>query len=83
MRRAVYALLAVSMFGLGVGHASAAPYDSNVFANQYPVATGRDVTATAVDLVNSRCHRRRVAGTRVVLPPRTSGCVYWIFTDFL
>lgn len=66
MRRAARALLAVSMFGLGVGHASATPYDSNVFANQSPVATGRDVTATAVDLVNSRFRHRRVTEPGVI-----------------
>ena len=66
MRRAALALLAVSMFSLGAGHACAAPYDSNVFADQYPVATGRDVTATAVDLVNSRFRHRRVIGPGVI-----------------
>jgi hypothetical protein len=66
MRRAALALVAVSMFSLGAGHACAAPYDSNVFANQDPVATGRDVTATAVDLVNSRFYRRRVTGPGVI-----------------
>ena len=73
MRRAVYALLAVSMFGLGAGHASAAPYDGNVFAYQHPVATGRDVTATAVDLVNSRFRRQRVMAPGVIWQRRHPG----------
>ena len=76
MRRAVLALLAVSMFGLGVGQACAAPYDSNVFANEYPVATGREVTATAVDLVNSRFRHRRVTGPGVIWQRRHPGWWY-------
>jgi hypothetical protein len=40
-------------------------YDSYVFAYEYPVYTGRTVTATAVELVNSRFRHRRVAGPGV------------------
>ena len=40
-------------------------YDSYVFACQYPVYTGRQVTAVAVELSNSRFRHRRVAGPGV------------------
>lgn len=40
-------------------------YDS-YFAYEYPVYAGRDVTAIAVDLVNSRFRHRRVTGPGVV-----------------
>ena len=40
-------------------------YDSYVFAYQYPVYTGGQVTAVAVDLSNSRFRHRRVAGPGV------------------
>lgn len=41
-------------------------YDSYAFAYEYPVYTGGNVTATAVDLVNDRFRRRRVVGPAVV-----------------
>ena len=40
-------------------------YDSYVFAYQYPIYTGRQVTATAVELFNSRFRQRRVVGPGV------------------
>jgi len=36
------------------------------FAYEYPVYTGGDVTATAVDLVNGRFRHRRVVGPAVI-----------------
>ncbi|WP_156918303.1 hypothetical protein [Bradyrhizobium sp. Cp5.3] len=41
-------------------------YDSYAFAYEYPVYTGSNVTAIAVDLVNSRFRHRRVVGPGVV-----------------
>ena len=40
-------------------------YDSYAFAYQYPVYTGGQVTAIAVDLANYRFRHRRVAGPGV------------------
>lgn len=40
-------------------------YDSYVFAYEYPVYTGRTVTAVAVELGNSRFRHRRVTGPGV------------------
>jgi len=77
MKRAVRVLLAVSMLGLGIGHANAAPYDSIVFANQYPVYTGSDVGAVAVDFVNSRFVYRPVVGPGVIY--RRSHYPWWYY----
>lgn len=40
-------------------------YDSYVFSYQYPVYTGRQVTAIAVDMSTSRFRHRRVTGPGV------------------
>ena len=40
-------------------------YDSYVFGYEYPVYTGRTVTAIAVELGNSRFRHRRVTGPGV------------------
>src|SRR5262245_58196087 len=40
-------------------------YDSYAFGYEYPVNTGSTVTATAVELVNSRFRHRRVTGAGV------------------
>ena len=37
-------------------------YDSYAFAYQYPIYSGSQVTATAVELVNGRFRHRRVVG---------------------
>jgi hypothetical protein len=76
MRRAVRALLVVPILGLEAGRACAAPYDSSVFANQYVHATGSDVTATAVDLVNSLFRHPRVTGPGVLCRRSHSGWWY-------
>src|SRR5262245_37804801 len=41
---------------------TAPAYDSYAFAYEYPIYTGRTVTAIAVELVNSRFRHRRVTG---------------------
>jgi hypothetical protein len=74
MKRTVRVLLAVSMLGLSAvatsGSSALADVPRtgySVFAyGEYPVAAGRDVTAVAVYLVNSRFRHRRVAGPGVV-----------------
>ena len=40
-------------------------YDSYAFAYEYPIYTGRQVTAVAVELANSRFRHRPVAGPGV------------------
>ncbi|HKU07478.1 MAG TPA: hypothetical protein VJR30_15520 [Bradyrhizobium sp.] len=40
-------------------------YDSYALAFEYPIYTGREVTAVAVEMVNSRFFHRRVAGPGV------------------
>ena len=54
-------------YGAGPAYYGYGPlaYDSYVFANQYPLYTGRTVTAVAVELSNSRFRRHRVAGPGV------------------
>jgi hypothetical protein len=47
------------------GEYAPSAYDSYVFAYQYPIYTGRQVTAIAVDLSSSRFRHRRVAGPGV------------------
>ena len=76
MKTTARVILAASILGLGFGHASAAPYGSEAFSYQYPVATGRDVTAVAVDLVNSRFRRQRVTGPGVIYR-RSAVPYYW------
>jgi|SRR4051812_11090238 len=60
-------------WGLGYGNGPAyygeyvpRAYDSYAFAYEYPVYTGGDVTATAVELFNHRFRHRRVVGPAVV-----------------
>jgi hypothetical protein len=76
MKTTARVVLAVSILGLGFGHASAAPYDGNAFSYQYPIATGRDVTAVAVDFVNSRFRHQRVTGPGVIYR-RNAVPYYW------
>jgi hypothetical protein len=47
-------------------HAPLPAYGSYAFAYAYPVYTGGDVTAVAVDFTNSRFRHRRVVGPGVV-----------------
>ena len=76
MKSAARVLLAVSLLGLGAvsmpgssAQAAGAWTGYSVFTHgEYPVYTGRDVTAIAVDLVNSRFLHRRVVGPGVVYP---------------
>jgi hypothetical protein len=63
-------------WGFGYGYAHPA-YDSYVFAYEYPVYTGHDVTAIAVDLVNSRFRHRRVVGPGVVYYRSKYPNPYW------
>ncbi|MCC8939148.1 hypothetical protein H8A99_22395 [Bradyrhizobium sp. Arg68] len=53
-------------FPWGFGYGSPPTYDGYLFSNGYPVYTGRDVTAIAVDLVNARFRHRRVVGPGVI-----------------
>ena len=77
MKTTARVLLTVSILGLGFGHASAAPYGSIAFSYEYPVATGRDVTAVAVDLVNSRFRHQRVTGPGVIYRHSSVPYYYW------
>jgi hypothetical protein len=81
MNRTARALLTVAVFGLGSVVASGSPASAgdlrsgySVFSfGEYPVYTGREVSATAVYLVNSRFLHRRVVGPGVVYHPKR----YW------
>lgn len=63
-------------WGLGYGSYGSGPIysgeyaplagDSYVFSYEYPVYAGGDVTAVAVDLINSRFRHRRVTGPGIV-----------------
>jgi hypothetical protein len=70
MKRIAQVLLATAILGFSAiatsGSASAAVYDSYIFAYEYPVYTGGNVTAIAVDFINSRFVHRRVTGPGVV-----------------
>jgi len=78
MKKTALVLLTVSVLGFGVGATSAyagpAAYDGYAIAYEVPVDTGRDVSAVAVSLVNSRCQHRRVAGPGVIYRRARS---YW------
>ena len=52
-------------YGNGPAYYGDLAYDG-YFAYEYPVYTGGDVTATAVDLFNDRFRHRRVVGPGVV-----------------
>jgi hypothetical protein len=68
MKMTACALLAISILGLGLTQTKADPivYDSYAIRYENPVYTGRDVTAVAVDFVNSHFRHRRVAGPGVI-----------------
>jgi hypothetical protein len=70
MNRTARVLVASAILGFSAvatsGSAQAALYDSYIFAYEYPVYTGGNVTAIAVDFVNSRFRHRRVTGPGVV-----------------
>ena len=70
MKWTVRILLTVSMLSAVAASAPPAFAEAGrytVFAfGEYPVPAGRDVTAIAVDLVNSRFRHRRVTGPGVV-----------------
>lgn len=68
MKVTACALLAVSMLGLGLTQTKADPivYDSYAMRYEIPAYTGRDVTAVAVDFINSRFRHRRATGPGVI-----------------
>jgi hypothetical protein len=79
MKKTALVLLTVSVLGFGVGATSAyagpAAYDGYAIAYEVPVDTGRDVSAVAVSLVNSRFQHRRVAGPGVIY--RRARAYWW------